>query len=49
MEYIRKAEVLAEIARLQDSTMDDDGNFPTKSAMEQYNILCELEFFINKK
>ena len=49
MEYIRKADVLAEIARLQDSTMDDDGNFPTKSAMEQYNILCELEFFINKK
>ena len=47
VEYISQADVLTEIARLQDSTMDEDGNFPTKSAMAQYNILCELESIIN--
>ena len=43
MELIDKATVKAIIGRMQDCTMDEDGNFYSSSALAEYNILCDLE------
>jgi len=40
---IDKAAVKAIIGRMQDCTMDEDGNFYSSSALAEYNILCDLE------
>ena len=42
-QYIDKAAVKAIIGRMQDCTMDEDGNFYSSSALAEYNILCDLE------
>ena len=42
-ELIDKAAVKAIIGRMQDCTMDEDGNFYSSSALAEYNILCDLE------
>lgn len=44
---IDKAAVVAEIARLQATTMDEDGNFYTAKAQAEYNVLCMLESFLD--
>lgn len=43
MELIDKATVKAIIGRMQDCTMDEDGNFYSSSALAEYNILCDIE------
>lgn len=43
MELIDKAAVKAIIERMQDCTMDEDGNFYSSSALAEYNILCDIE------
>lgn len=43
MELIDKAAVKAIIGRMQDCTMDEDGNFYSSSALAEYNILCDIE------
>ena len=45
--YIDKTAVVAEIARLQAITMDEDGNFYTAKAQAEYNVLCMLDSFID--
>jgi hypothetical protein len=47
MELIDKSSVLAEIEKLQDSTMDENSNFCTAEAQAEYDILCVLEDSIN--
>jgi hypothetical protein len=47
MELIAKAALVAEIARLQATTMDEDGNFYTAKAQAEYNVLCMLESFLD--
>lgn len=47
MKLIDKAAILAEIDNLQSTTMDEDGNFYTAKAQAEYNVLCDLESFIN--
>ena len=46
-QYIDKSAVIAEIEKLQDSTMDEDGNFYTAKAQAEYDILCVLEEYLN--
>ena len=46
-QYIDKSEVVAEIGKLQDSTMDEDGNFYSVEAQAEYDILCVLEEYLN--
>ena len=47
MKLIDKAAILAEIDNLQSTTMDEDGNSYTAKAQAEYNVLCDLESFIN--
>ena len=42
-QYIDKSAVIAEIKKLQDSTMDEDGNFYSAKAQAEYDVLCMLE------
>lgn len=42
-QYIDKSAVKAIIGRMQDCTMDEDGNFYSSSALAEYNILCDIE------
>ena len=42
-ELIDKAAVKAIIGKMQDCTMDEDGNFYSSSALAEYNILCDIE------
>lgn len=46
-QYIDKSAVVAEIARLQSITMDEDGNFYTAKAQAEYNVLCMLDSFLD--
>ena len=46
-QYIDKSAIVAEIEKLQDSTMDENGNFCTAQAQAEYDILCVLEDSIN--
>lgn len=46
-QYIDKADVMAEIEKLQLCTMDEDGNFYSPEAQGEYNALCKLESFID--
>ena len=46
-QYIDKSAIIAEIRSLQDSTMDEYGNFYTAKAQAEYNILCMLEIFLD--
>ena len=46
-QYIDKAAVKAIIGRMQDCTMDEDGNFYSSSALAEYNILCDIENRLN--
>lgn len=46
-QYIDKSSVLAEIEKLQDSTMDEDGNFYTAKAQAEYDVLCVLEEYLD--
>lgn len=47
MELIDKAEVKAEIGKLQLCTMDEHMNFYSPEAQGEYNALCKLDSFIN--
>lgn len=46
-QYIDKAAVKAEIANLQATTVDEDGNFYTAKAQAEFNVLCMLDSFLN--
>ena len=46
-QYIDKSAVLAEIEKLQDSTMDEDGNFYSAKAQAEYDVLCVLEEYLD--
>ena len=46
-QYIDKSAVIAEIEKLQDSTMDEDGNFYSVEAQAEYDILCVLEEYLD--
>ena len=46
-QYIDKSAVIAEIRSLQDSTIDEEGNFYTAKAQAEYNVLCMLESLLN--
>ena len=46
-QYISKSAVIAEIEKLQDSTMDEDGNFYSVEAQAKYDILCVLEEYLD--
>ena len=46
-QYINKSALVAEIERLQATTMDEDGNFCTAEAQAEYKVLCMLESFID--
>lgn len=47
MKLIDKSAIVAEIARLQSITMDEDGNFYTAKAQAEYNVLCMLDSFLD--
>ena len=46
-QYIDKSAAIAKIRSLQDSTVDEEGNFYTAKAQAEYNILCMLESFLD--
>lgn len=46
-QYIEKSALVAKIRILQDSTVDEEGNFYTAKARAEYNILCYLENLID--
>lgn len=46
-QYIDKSAVIAKIEKLQDSTMDEDGNFYSVETQAEYDILCELEEYLD--
>ena len=47
MNLIGKDALVAEIANLQATTIDRDGNFYTAKAQAEYNVLCMLESFLD--
>lgn len=46
-QYIEKAAVVAEIEKLQLSTMDEYMNYYTQEAQGEYNALVKLETFLD--
>ena len=46
-QYIDKSAVVAEIVRLQLSTMDEHMNYYSQEAQGEYNALVKLEAFID--
>ena len=46
-QYIDKTAVKAEIANLQATTVDEDGNFYTAKAQAEFNVLCMLDSFLD--
>lgn len=47
MKLIDKNKVVAKIKRFQDATMDEDANFYSAKAEAEYDVLCELECFLD--
>ena len=46
-QYIYKSAIVAEIEKLQDSTMDEDGNFYSVETQAEYGVLCVLEEYLD--
>lgn len=46
-QYMDKSAVIAKIQSLQNSTVDEEGNFYTAKAQAEYNVLCMLENFLD--
>ena len=46
-QYIDKSALVVEIEKLQDSTMDEDGNFYSAKEQSEYDILCVLEEYLD--